>query len=169
VAEPHHFVHWFTNTGYGPDRMSDTMMLALTKRRVDFGLCEEESVGGPVLRDNRILFVHSPREHNVIINHPDDFALLLRNSFFLKGGGGVSSPVSIKEIRMKGDVGDLVYPLIVTGDTSVSGAINRAIAEQELPDEEGSVRGDRLGSFRDKVLADKRHCMEKVSLEDFSL
>ncbi len=146
IAEPHHFVHWFTNTGYGPDKMSDTMMLALSKRRVDFGLCEEASVSGPVLRDNRILFVHSPREHNVIINHPDDFALLLRNSFFLKGGGNVSSPVSIKEIHIKSPMGDLVYPLVVSGDTSVSGAMNRAIAEQVLPDEEGSVRA-RIGRW----------------------
>jgi hypothetical protein len=146
VAEPHHFVHWFTNTGYGPDKMSDTMMLALSKRRVDFGLCEEASVSADVLRGSRILFVHSPREHNVIINHPDDFALLLRNSFFLKGGGSVSSPVSIKEIHIKSPMGDLVYPLIVSGDTSVSGAMNRAIAEQVLPDEEGSVRA-RIGRW----------------------
>jgi hypothetical protein len=84
IAEPHHFVHWFTNTGYGPDKMSDTMMLALGQRQVGFGLCEEESVSGAVLKENRIMFVHSPREHNFIINHPDDFALLLRNSFFLR-------------------------------------------------------------------------------------
>jgi hypothetical protein len=85
VVEPHHFVHWFTNTGYGPDKMTDTMMLALRQRRVDFGLSEEGSVNSAILKDNRILFVHSPREHNVIINHPDDFALLLKNSFFLGG------------------------------------------------------------------------------------
>jgi hypothetical protein len=83
VAEPHHFVHWFTNTGYGPDAMSDTMMLALRQRQVAYGICEEESVSPAVFRENRILFVHSPREHNVIINKPDDFALLLRNSYFL--------------------------------------------------------------------------------------
>jgi hypothetical protein len=83
VAEPHHFVHWFTNTGYGPDKMSDTMMLALQQRQVDFGLCEEESVNSRILKDNRILFVHSPRQHNEIINHPDDLALLLKNSFYL--------------------------------------------------------------------------------------
>jgi len=83
VTEPHHFVHWFTNTGYGPDKMSDTMMLALRQRQVPFGLCEEESVNSRILKDNRILFIHSPRQHNVIINHPDDFAFLLRNSFCL--------------------------------------------------------------------------------------
>lgn len=80
----HHFVHWFTNTGYGPDKMSDTMMLQLRRDKMPYGLSEETSVDGTVLKDNRILFVHSPREHNVIINNPDDFALLLRNSFWLR-------------------------------------------------------------------------------------
>jgi len=75
----HHFVHWFTNTGYGPDKMSDSMMLQLRRDKAPFGLSEEASVDGAVLKNNRILFVHSPREHNVIINNPDDFALLLRN------------------------------------------------------------------------------------------
>jgi hypothetical protein len=84
VVEPHHFVHWFTNTGYGPDEMSDTMMLRLRDQQVGYGLCEEQSVDAAILRGTRILFVHSPRQHNVIINKPDDFALLLRNSFCLK-------------------------------------------------------------------------------------
>ena len=83
LTEPHHFVHWFTNTGYGPDRMSDTMMLGLRQAQVPYGLSEEGSVNAAILQNDRILFVHSPREHNVIINKPDDFALLLRNSFFL--------------------------------------------------------------------------------------
>lgn len=82
--EHHHFVHWFTNTGYGPDKMSDTMMLQLRKDRMAFGLSEEASTDDAVIGDNRILFVHSPRQHNVIINDPDDFALLLRNSFWLR-------------------------------------------------------------------------------------
>jgi hypothetical protein len=81
--ENHHFVHWFTNTGYGPDKMSDTMMLQLRQDKMPFGLSEEASADGAVISNNRILFVHSPREHNVIINNPDDFALLLRNSFWL--------------------------------------------------------------------------------------
>jgi len=79
----HHFVHWFTNTGYGPDKMSDTMMLRLRQDKIAYGLSEESSVDGRVIKNNRILFIHSPREHNVIINDPDDFALLLRNSFWL--------------------------------------------------------------------------------------
>jgi hypothetical protein len=77
----HHFVHWFTNTGYGPDKMSDTMMLRLRQDQVPFGLVEEASVSDEVIKGNRILFVHSPREHNVIINNPDDFAMLLKSKY----------------------------------------------------------------------------------------
>ena len=81
--DKHHFVHWFTNTGYGPDRMSDTMMLRLRQDRTSYGLCEEPSVDDRVLRENPVLFIHSARKHNDIINNPDDLALLLKNSFFL--------------------------------------------------------------------------------------
>lgn len=77
--DDHHFVHWFTNMGYGPDKMSDTMMLKLRQDGFAYGSTEEASVDGAMIRDNKILFVHSPREHNVIINNPDDFALLLKN------------------------------------------------------------------------------------------
>ncbi len=83
MQDGHHFVHWFTNKGYGPDKMSDTMMLRLKDARIPFGFCEEGDLKPGIIRKNRILFVHSPREHNVIINQPDDFALLLENSFFL--------------------------------------------------------------------------------------
>jgi len=77
----HHFVHWFTNTGYGPDKMSDTMMVRLRQDGVGYELVEEGAVDERVVLNNRILFVHSPREHNVIINEPDNFGMLLRSGF----------------------------------------------------------------------------------------
>jgi len=78
----HHFVHWFTNKGGGTDEVSDTMMLQLRQKGRPYRLVEEAAVTGSVL-ESTILFVHSPREHNVIINDPDDFRLLLENSHFL--------------------------------------------------------------------------------------
>jgi hypothetical protein len=78
----HYFVHWFTNKGGGTDEVSDTMMIQLRRRGMPFRLVEEAAVTGSVL-ESTILFVHSPREHNVIINDPDDFRLLLENSHFL--------------------------------------------------------------------------------------
>jgi hypothetical protein len=79
----HHFVHWFTNHGGGTDEVSDTMMQQLEGEHLDYLLTGEGILNQALIKNNRILFVHSPREHNVIINDPDDFRLLLENSPFL--------------------------------------------------------------------------------------
>jgi hypothetical protein len=79
----HHFIHWFTNHGGGTDEMSDTLMGQLRDHHRDYLLTEEEGLKPSMIKNNRVLFVHSPREHNVIINDPDDFRLLLENSLFL--------------------------------------------------------------------------------------
>jgi hypothetical protein len=79
----HCFVHWFTNKGGGTDEVSDTMMLRLRQKGIRFGFVEEGLVTPAVFGSNTVLFVHSTREHNVIINDPDDFRLLLENSHFL--------------------------------------------------------------------------------------
>ncbi len=81
--EHHHFIHWFTNHGGGTDEMSDTMMQQLKDQQLAYNLTEETTVTPDIIKSNRILFVHSLREHNVIINNPDDFQLLLENSFVL--------------------------------------------------------------------------------------
>jgi hypothetical protein len=81
--EDHHFIHWFTNRGGGTDAMSDTMMQRLKDNHVDFTFTEEKVINSDIIKNNRILFVHSPREHNVIINDPDDLQLLLENSYSL--------------------------------------------------------------------------------------
>lgn len=80
----HHFVHWFTNKGGGTDVMSDTMMKQLTTLNMPYALIEETAVTPADIQHNKILFIHSLREHNVIINNPGDFKLLLENSFCLK-------------------------------------------------------------------------------------
>ncbi|HTB25384.1 MAG TPA: hypothetical protein VK711_08425 [Puia sp.] len=79
----HHFIHWYTNHGGGTDEMSEIMMLQLKEQHSNFALTEEAVITKKIIKNNRILFVHSPREHNVIINDPDDFQLLLENSFSL--------------------------------------------------------------------------------------
>jgi hypothetical protein len=82
-AQNHHFVHWFTNKGGGTDEVSDTMMLRLKEKGWPFRLVEEPAVTPAIIKANNILFIHSPREHNVIINDPDDFQMLLENAFRL--------------------------------------------------------------------------------------
>jgi hypothetical protein len=81
----HHFVHWFTNHGGGTDIVSDTLMQRLKSLQIDCLLADEALLNPGQIRANRVLFVHSQREHNVIINDPDDFKLLLENSVVLLG------------------------------------------------------------------------------------
>jgi len=98
----HHFVHWFTNHGGGTDEMSDTMMRQLTIGHRAYKLVEEGVISPFIIRGDNILFVHSLREHNVIINDPDDFQLLLENSFILLPCKPQSMP--------KGSVGAIFVP-----------------------------------------------------------
>jgi hypothetical protein len=79
----HHFVHWYTNHGGGTDVMTDTLMRRLQSRSIGYKLVEENAVTPAIIRSNPVLLVHSLREHNVIINNPDDFELLLENSWVL--------------------------------------------------------------------------------------
>jgi hypothetical protein len=79
----HHFVHWYTNHGGGTDEMTDTLMRRLESRSIGYKLVEENAVTPAIIRSNRVLLVHSLREHNVIINNPDDFEVLLENSWVL--------------------------------------------------------------------------------------
>jgi hypothetical protein len=76
----HHFVHWYTDHGGGTDMMSDTLMQQLDARHFGYALTAEALLNPGQIRANKTLFVHSTREHNVIINDPDDFRLLLENS-----------------------------------------------------------------------------------------
>ncbi|HEY6955461.1 MAG TPA: hypothetical protein VI385_09460, partial [Flavisolibacter sp.] len=75
----HHFVNWYTNHGGGTDEVSIQMMQQLVQLRVPYKLVEETAINGNDVKTNRILFVHSPREHNVIINRPDNLRVLLEN------------------------------------------------------------------------------------------
>jgi hypothetical protein len=79
----HHFVHWYTDHGGGTDVQSDTLMQQLEAQHVDYVLTGEALLNPGQLKANKIVFVHSTREHNVIINDPDDFRLLLENSSVL--------------------------------------------------------------------------------------
>ncbi|MGZ3846194.1 MAG: hypothetical protein ACXVBH_09060 [Flavisolibacter sp.] len=73
------FVNWYTNHGGGTDEVSIQMMQQLDQLHLPYKLVEETTINSNDIKSNRILFVHSPREHNVIINRPDDLKLLLEN------------------------------------------------------------------------------------------
>jgi hypothetical protein len=84
----HHFVHWYTNHGGGTDEMTDTLMRRLESQAIGYKLVEENAVTPAIIRSNQVLLVHSLREHNVIINNPDDFEVLLENSWVLRAPEG---------------------------------------------------------------------------------
>ena len=80
----HRLINWYTNQGGGTDEVSIQMMKQLQDIQVPYQLVEEPSINAEAVKANRILFVHSARGHNVIINRPDNLKLALENSVFLK-------------------------------------------------------------------------------------
>lgn len=80
----HHFINMYTNKGGGTDKVSDDMMKLLAEKSMPFISIEEKETDATALTYNRIVFVHSLKEHNDVINRPDhNFQLFLENSRFL--------------------------------------------------------------------------------------
>jgi hypothetical protein len=73
----HRFINWYTNHGGGTDEVSIDMMKQMDSLHLSYKLIEETSATPQIIKDNRVLFVHSAREHNVIINNPDNLKLIL--------------------------------------------------------------------------------------------
>lgn len=84
-ADPsHQFINLYTNKGGGTDLVSDKMMQLLKEKDIPFINAEEKDVHTPMLRTNQVIFIHSLKEHNDVINHPDhNFRLFLENSLAL--------------------------------------------------------------------------------------
>jgi hypothetical protein len=80
----HRFINWYTNVGGGTDEVSKDMMKQLQKENIYFIFSEEDTLTAQILQTNRIVFVHSNREHNDIINKPDNFHLLLQTGSLKK-------------------------------------------------------------------------------------
>ncbi len=78
------FINWYTNRGGGTDQVSMAFVEQLIKEGMLTTSVEEGALNAEVIRTCRILFVHSPREHNDIIFNPDNFRLVLENTAFLK-------------------------------------------------------------------------------------
>jgi len=74
----HRFIHIYTNKGGGTDLVSTDMMKLLHEKNIPFVNPEEKEITGELLRKNRVIFIHSLKEHNDVINRPDDnFRLLI--------------------------------------------------------------------------------------------
>ena len=77
----HQFINVYTNKGGGTDEVSEKMMQLLKEKNIPFINPEEKDVHTPMLKTNQVIFIHSLKEHNDVINRPDhNFRLFLENS-----------------------------------------------------------------------------------------
>ena len=77
----HQFINLYTNKGGGTDEVSDKMMQLLKEKNIPFINPEEKDVHTPMLKTNQVIFIHSLKEHNDVINRPDhNFRLFIENS-----------------------------------------------------------------------------------------
>jgi hypothetical protein len=77
----HQFINLYTNKGGGTDEVSDKMMQLLREKNIPFINPEEKDVHTPMLKTNQVIFIHSLKEHNDVINRPDyNFRLFIENS-----------------------------------------------------------------------------------------
>ncbi len=83
--ETHHFIDLYTNKGGGTDVVSAEMMQVLRDRNIRFINPEETELNTTLLKENKVIFIHSLKEHNDVINRPDNnFQLFLENTEVLK-------------------------------------------------------------------------------------
>ena len=81
----HQFIHLYTNKGGGTDEVSVEMMQGLRTRNIYFINPEEKELNAFMLQTNQIIFIHSLKEHNDVINRPDhNLQLFLENSHVLR-------------------------------------------------------------------------------------
>lgn len=81
----HQFINLYTNKGGGTDEVSEKMMQQLREKNIPFINAEETDVHTPMLKTNQVIFIHSLKEHNDVINRPDhNFRLFIENSIVLK-------------------------------------------------------------------------------------
>lgn len=79
--DAHRFLHIYTNRGGGTDAVSAEMMKGLREKNIAFINPEEKDVNAEMLKSNQVIFIHSLKEHNDVINRPDhNFRLYLENS-----------------------------------------------------------------------------------------
>jgi hypothetical protein len=81
--QSHRFIDLYTDHG-GTDGESHAMVKLLAHDQVPYIETEEANVTPQLLNSNRLIYIHSAREHNEIINKPDNFRLFLENNPFLK-------------------------------------------------------------------------------------
>lgn len=79
----HRFIDIYTDGG-GTDGESKEIVKQLVRLNISIDTIEEKELTPQFVLTQKILFIHSPHQHNEIINDPDNFQLFLENTTFLK-------------------------------------------------------------------------------------
>ncbi len=79
----HRFIHLYTDKGYGPKEESGRMNKLLDSVKISYFMVEEKDLKPDMYQKYPLIYIHSLKEHNDIVN-PDNFRLMLENSPFLK-------------------------------------------------------------------------------------
>ena len=78
----HRFIHLYTDKGYGPKEESERMNKLLDAEKISYFITEEKSLTPKMYQKYPLIYIHSTKEHNDIVN-PDNFRLMLENGPFL--------------------------------------------------------------------------------------
>ncbi len=81
--QSHRFIDLYTDHG-GTDEETHSLVKLIAQENIPYLESEEGNINFQAVKDNRILIIHSPHEHNNVINKPDNFELFLENSPFIK-------------------------------------------------------------------------------------
>jgi len=80
----HQFINIYTDGG-GTYEVSVKMMQGLRDKNIPFINTQEKELDAFMLKNNNIIFIHSLKGHNDVINRPDyNFRLFIENSHILK-------------------------------------------------------------------------------------
>ena len=82
----HRFIHLYTNVGYGPKEESERMNKLLDTAKITYFRVEEKDLKPEMYDQYPLIYIHSLKQHNDIVN-PDNFRLMLENTPFLKKTG----------------------------------------------------------------------------------
>ena len=80
----HRFIHLYTDYGFGPKDENQNIVAQLKQKKIPFFETEESVLTPQDIQNNKLVFIHSLRQHNDIIFNPDNFKLLFSNSPLLK-------------------------------------------------------------------------------------
>jgi thiol-disulfide isomerase/thioredoxin len=110
-ADPsHQFINIYTDNG-GTYKLSVSMAEELRNKNIPLISTEEKEISPSVLHANRVVFIHSLKAHNDVINRPDNnFQLFLENTqhsspAFSQTGISADSMIKIENERMDAMIG----------------------------------------------------------------